>query len=66
MWTEKDLPSPYTTHYDSLLIMIHIRILRVFGILIDEGSGSIIQFSNYFVKIVPPQDIITLDYRAHV
>lgn len=60
-WIHKDMAGVYAPHYDLVMITNQVRIWRIERVLIDEGRGSNILFSNCFERMKLPQDVINAD-----
>lgn len=61
IWIDRDLVGVYKPHYDPVMISTHVGLWRVAMILVDEGSGYGLLFSNYIMGMNPPQYLITPD-----
>lgn len=51
MFSLKEMNGVYATHYDPVVITVHIHGFRVERLMVDEGSGPTVLFSNFWERV---------------
>lgn len=60
-WIDKGMANIYAPHQNPMIITTQVGIWSIERILVDEGSGLSILFSNCIESMKLPQDVITFD-----